>query len=79
MAVKLVVMYPRPKDIEAFERVYNNEHVPTAVAKLLGKTKIVATKVLGSPLGTLAFQHIAEVYFSSMQDLRRVPLPRMAI
>jgi len=50
MAVKLVVMHPRPKDIEAFERVYSNEHVPMAVAKLLGKTKIVATKVLGSPL-----------------------------
>jgi hypothetical protein len=23
MAVKLVVLYPRPKDVEAFETVYN--------------------------------------------------------
>ena len=78
MAVKLVVMYPRPKDIKAFEHVHNNEHVPMAVGKLVGKTKIVATKVLGSPLGTPAFHRIAEVYFPSMQAWRRVPLPREA-
>jgi uncharacterized protein (TIGR02118 family) len=78
MAVKLLVMYPRLQDIEAFEQVYNNEHVPMAVDKLVGKTKIVATKVLGSPLGTPAFHRIAEVYFPSMQAWRRVPLPREA-
>src|ERR1700747_756312 len=31
MTVKLVVIYPRPKDVEAFETVYNREHVPMAV------------------------------------------------
>jgi hypothetical protein len=46
---KLIVAYPRPLDVEAFEKVYREEHVPLAVAKLAGKTKIVATKVLGSP------------------------------
>ena len=35
--VKLVVMYPRPKDIDAFEKVYQTEHVPMAVEKLGGK------------------------------------------
>ena len=34
MAVKLVVMYPRPRDIEAFEKIYDEEHVPMAIAKL---------------------------------------------
>jgi uncharacterized protein (TIGR02118 family) len=66
---KLVVVYPRPKDIEAFEKVYQNEHVPIAVAKLGGKTKIVATKVLASPRGTPPFYRIAEIHFPSMQDL----------
>jgi uncharacterized protein (TIGR02118 family) len=69
MAFKIVVMYPPPKDVEAFEDVYNNEHVPMAVDKMLGKTKIVATKVIGSPLGPPAFHRIAEVYFPSMQAL----------
>jgi uncharacterized protein (TIGR02118 family) len=67
--VKLVVIYPRPKDVDAFEKIYQNEHVPLAVAKLSGKTKIVATKVLASPQGIPAFYRIAEIYFSSMQDL----------
>jgi len=31
--MKLVVIYPRPKDVDAFEKVYQDEHVPLAVAK----------------------------------------------
>ena len=69
MPVKLIVMYPRPKDVQAFETVYKNEHVPLAVEKLAGKTKIVATRVLGSPSGRAAFHRIAEVHFPSMQAL----------
>ena len=51
MAVKLVVMYPRPRDIEAFEKIYDEEHVPMAIAKLAGNTKMVGTRILGSPQG----------------------------
>src|SRR5579859_6696436 len=69
MAVKLVVMYPRPKDIDAFEFVYKNEHVPMAVENLGAKTKIVATRVLSSPLGTPPFHRVAEVYFPSLEAL----------
>ena len=46
--VKLVVIYPRPKDIEVFEKLYQEEHVPMAVDKLAGKTKFIATKGLGN-------------------------------
>jgi uncharacterized protein (TIGR02118 family) len=67
--VKLMVIYPSPKDVDVFEKVYQDEHVPLAVAKLDGKTKIVATKILGSPQGTAPFYRIAEVYFPSMQAL----------
>ncbi len=68
--VKLVVMYPRPKDVEAFEKLYQKEHVPMAVEKLKGKTKFVATKVVGSPMGTAPFYRIAEVHFPSMEALQ---------
>jgi uncharacterized protein (TIGR02118 family) len=68
-SVKLIVQYPPPKDIEAFERAYHTEHVPMAVARLSGKTKIVASKVTGSPQGSPAFYRIAEIHFPSMQDL----------
>jgi uncharacterized protein (TIGR02118 family) len=67
--VKLVVIYPRPKDVDAFEKIYQTEHVPLAVARLSGKTKIVATKILDCPQGLAPFHRIAEVYFPSMQAL----------
>jgi uncharacterized protein (TIGR02118 family) len=68
-AAKLIVMYPVPTNIEAFEKIYQGEHVPMAVEKLRGKTKIVATKVLASPQGPTPFHRIVEVYFPSMQAL----------
>jgi uncharacterized protein (TIGR02118 family) len=67
--VKLMVIYPRPTNIEAFEKIYIEEHVPLAVAKLSGKTKIVATKITSSPQGTPPFYRIAEIYFPSKAAL----------
>jgi len=69
MAVKLVVMYPRPRDIEAFDKIYDEEYVPMAIAKLTGKTKMVGSRILGSPHGTSAFHWIAEVHFPSIEAL----------
>jgi len=69
-AVKLMVMYPPPTDVQTFERLYQEEHVPMAVKKLEGKTKIVATKVQGSPQGKPAFYRIAEVHFPSLEALQ---------
>ena len=69
--MKLIVAYPQPKDVTAFDEVYQKEHVPMAVAKLAGKTKIVATKVLQSPQGKPQFYCIAEVHFPSMEALQR--------
>ena len=68
--VKLVVMYPRPKDINSFEQLYQKEHVPMAVEKLSGKSKLVATKVVASPQGTPPFYRIAEVHFPTMEALQ---------
>src|SRR5260370_1827813 len=62
--VKLVVIYPHSKDVAVFEKVYQQEHVPLAVAKLSGKTKIVGTKVVGSPQGIPPFYRIAEVHLT---------------
>jgi uncharacterized protein (TIGR02118 family) len=66
---KIVVLYPRPTDVEAFEKLYTEEHVPMAVEKMVGKTKIVASKVLASPQGTPPFYRVAEVHFPSRQAL----------
>ena len=70
-AAKLVVIYPVPTDIEKFERLYREQHVPMAVAKVAGKTKIVATKVLSSASGGPGpFHRIAEIHFPSMSALQ---------
>ena len=69
--VKIVVIYPRPQDEAAFERAYKDEHLPMAEHKLKGMTRLVATKVLSSPHGKVAAYRIAEVHFSSLDDLNK--------
>ena len=66
---KLVVIYPRPTDIEAFDKIHLEEHVPMAVEKLIGKTKIVATKITSSPQGLPPLYRIVEVHFPSKAAL----------
>ena len=63
---KLIVIYPCPKDTESFEHVYQNQHVPMAVEKLAGKTKIVASKIAGAP----PFHRIAEIHFPTIEALQ---------
>ena len=70
MPVKLVVIYPPPQDVQAFETVYKHEHVPMATEKLAGKTKIIASRVLGSPQGKPAVHRIAEIHFPSIEALQ---------
>jgi uncharacterized protein (TIGR02118 family) len=67
---KLIVIYPRPKDVAAFDKAYAAEHVPMAVNNLAGKTKIVATKILGASEGQAPFHVMAEVYFPTMAALQ---------
>lgn len=68
--VKLIVAYPTPTDVDAFEKIYNEEHIPMAAEKLAGKTKLVATKILSMADGSPApYYRIAEVYFPSMEAL----------
>ena len=67
--VKLIVAYPQPSNVEAFEKIYQEEHVPMAISKLEGKTKIVASRVIASPRGGAPYYRIAEAHFPSMQAL----------
>ena len=69
--VKLVVIYPRPSDEAAFEKAYKEEPLPMAEAKLKGMTRLVASKVLASPQGKVMAYRLAEVHFSSLEDLNK--------
>jgi uncharacterized protein (TIGR02118 family) len=67
--VKVVIIYPRPQDEPAFEKAYLSDHVPLVESKLKGVTRLVLTKITGSPQGKVSAYRIAEVYFPSMNDL----------
>jgi uncharacterized protein (TIGR02118 family) len=73
MAVaKLIVMYPMPKDMAAFERAYSAEHIPLAapIFQAAGATKVVLTKIREAAAGTPAFHRIAEIHFPSTETLQ---------
>ena len=73
MAVaKLIVMYPMPKDMAAFERAYSAEHIPMAapIFQAAGATKAVLSKIVGAPAGAPAFHRIAEIHFPSAEVLQ---------
>ena len=68
---KIMVIYPMPTDVEKFEKLYTEEHIPLAMEKIKGVKKFAATKVIGTPDGsTPPFHRIAELYFSSMESLQ---------
>ena len=79
MAVaKIVVLYPRPTDIAAFEKAYVEDHVPM-VPNFSGITKFVQTKVVGTASGEAApFHRIAELYFPSIEGLKTAASSRDA-
>jgi len=70
--IKVIVIYPRPTDADAFEKAYVEEHMPLAAEKIKGMSRFSATKVMGTPDGGDApFARIAELYFPSMEALQK--------
>ena len=71
-AAKLMVMYPTPKNLDSFEEAYNKEHIPMAapIFQAAGATKVVFSKMTGSPSGGPPFHRIAEIHFSSIAALQ---------
>jgi uncharacterized protein (TIGR02118 family) len=69
---KLVVIYPMPTDVRAFERLYLDEHMPMAAPAMVagGATKAVLTRMTGSPAGPPPFHRMIEVHFPSHEVLQ---------
>lgn len=68
---KLIVLYPQPTDVQEFDRVYQEEHLPLAVEKIKGFNRAVITRVLGSPEGKAPYHLMVELHFPSMEALRQ--------
>lgn len=68
---KLIVIYPTPRDVDAFERAYSGEHLPMAapIFEAAGATKAVLTRVSGATAGAAPYHRMAEIHFASQDAL----------
>ncbi|HTL77738.1 MAG TPA: EthD family reductase [Casimicrobiaceae bacterium] len=68
---KLIVIYPTPRDVDAFERAYSGEHLPMAapIFEAAGATKAVLTRVAGAAAGAAPYHRMAEIHFPSHDAL----------
>ena len=68
---KLIVIYPTPRDVDAFERAYSGEHLPMAapIFEAAGATKAVLTRITGATAGAAPYHRVAEIHFPSQEAL----------
>ena len=63
--VKLIALYKKPADVEAFEQHYARVHIPL-VEKIPGLRKTEWTRFLASPQGEAPYYMMYEMYFADM-------------
>lgn len=66
--VKLLAIYRKPENVEAFDQHYNDIHAPLA-KKMPGLIKLEVNKVYGTPMGESDLHLIAEMYFETKDAL----------
>jgi uncharacterized protein (TIGR02118 family) len=70
MSVKLLVLYPTPRDPEEFDRRYEREHLPMGKENLIGATGLASHRILGSPAGKSPFARLTEVSFPTLKAVQ---------
>lgn len=68
MTIKLVVLYPRPVDEDAFERAYHGQHMPLMHSQISPASRLRTHRVRlpdGAP-----FYRMAEVDFDNLGQLQ---------
>lgn len=60
--VKLVAMFTKPDDAEAFDRAYFETHLPLN-AKTPGLRRVEVSRVTGAPRGESPYYLVAEMYY----------------
>ena len=67
--VKLVAMFTKPDDPEAFDRAYFDVHLPLN-AKTPGLRRTEVTRVTGAPRGETPWYLVTEMYFDDAAAMR---------
>ncbi|MPZ33070.1 MAG: EthD family reductase [Rhodospirillales bacterium] len=70
MAAHLLVLYPIPKDAEAFDRAYRDEHLPYAGPRLVGATGVATKRVVGPAFAPPPYYLMSDVSFPSIEALK---------
>lgn len=70
--VRLLVLYGHPEDPEAFDRYYDEIHIPLA-KRMQGLKKWTIGKSLGAPDGgTSDYYYVADLYADSREDIEAI-------
>ncbi len=68
--VKLVALYRKPADTEAFDRSYFETHIPL-VKKVPGLQRVEVSRITGAPRGEPDFYLMAELCFPDKETMDR--------
>ena len=67
--VKLIAIYTKPADPQAFDQHYNEVHAPLA-RQMPGLRRMEVARTVGSPMGDARYYLIAEMYFDNLEALK---------
>jgi len=68
--VKLIALYEKPADVEAFEEHYANVHLPL-VEKIPDLRKTEVSRITAAPRGEAPYYLMYEMYFDDMEAYNR--------
>lgn len=68
--IKLIALFKKPADVQAFEEHYANVHLPL-VEKIPGLRKTELSRITGAPRGEAPFYMMYEMYFDDVDAYNR--------
>lgn len=64
--IKLIALYKKPADVEAFEQHYTQIHIPL-IEKIPGIRKTEWSRITASPTGEAPYYMLYEMYFDNIE------------
>jgi uncharacterized protein (TIGR02118 family) len=73
MTAHLLVLYPHPKNIDAFVRAYREEHLPYAGPRLAGAgaTGVATRRVVGPSFAPPPYALMSDISFPTIEALQK--------
>ena len=70
MTAHLLIIYPKPKDTENFDRAYREEHLPYAGPRLVGASGVETRRVVGPAFAPPPYHLMSDVSFPTLDALK---------